>query len=264
MAYRSADTARWEQLDFVTGYEVKLSNNHPVFDICDDLQGKYPKTFKFVGWHPNCRCNIVPILCSEKELEQLTGMILDGEDTAGFAPKGIIEDVPDGFTNWVNEHSTQINAANKRGTLPYFLKDNAKFAGIFTNGQSHIQVSDEKKNTERTKELRSWAKEHLVSKTIHHNELNKDIRFTVSGIKEYLNQPHSHYYEKNELIKDIQNIVENAEYKGIVDYNGRISHIFEIEINGDKSWIIANEYQGRGIILYSISDSAKVLTDIKK
>lgn len=65
MAYRTADFNRWLELDFVVGIEVKLSSNHtikdpktgksiPFKDICDELQGKYPKTFMFVGWHPNC------------------------------------------------------------------------------------------------------------------------------------------------------------------------------------------------------------------
>lgn len=55
IAYREADFTRWQQLDFVVGVEIKLSNNHPVWDICDDLKGVYPKGFKWVGWHPNCR-----------------------------------------------------------------------------------------------------------------------------------------------------------------------------------------------------------------
>jgi hypothetical protein len=62
MAYRSADVARWEKLDFVTGYEVKLSNNHPEYDICDELAGKYPKTFVFKGWHPNCYDDVTEVL----------------------------------------------------------------------------------------------------------------------------------------------------------------------------------------------------------
>jgi hypothetical protein len=57
IAYRTAEQTRWQQMDFVLGYEVKLSNNHnckgvpkgQFFDICDELAGKYPKDFKFVG-----------------------------------------------------------------------------------------------------------------------------------------------------------------------------------------------------------------------
>lgn len=47
MAYRTADYVRWQQLDFVVGIEIHLSNNHtlngvPFEDICDFLQGRYP------------------------------------------------------------------------------------------------------------------------------------------------------------------------------------------------------------------------------
>lgn len=59
MAYRQAENLRWQQMDFVVGYEIKLSNNHtcngkPFQDICDILAGKYPKDFQWTGWHPLC------------------------------------------------------------------------------------------------------------------------------------------------------------------------------------------------------------------
>ena len=64
MAYRTADHERVSRLDFVLGIEIHLSNNHtrlnakgvpePFFDICDELQGRYPKDFIFKGWHPLC------------------------------------------------------------------------------------------------------------------------------------------------------------------------------------------------------------------
>jgi hypothetical protein len=59
IAYRTSDHTLWQKLDFVVGIEIRLSNNHtlngkPFTDICDDLKGKYPKTFKFTGWHPLC------------------------------------------------------------------------------------------------------------------------------------------------------------------------------------------------------------------
>lgn len=127
MAYRTADITRWQQMDFIIGYEVKLSKNHPVFDICDELAGKYPKTFVFKGWHPNCRCYIVPILCTEEELEQLTEMILRGESTQGFTPAGVVDDVPDEFKGWIANNTERIEAAS---SLPYFIKDNYKDGNI--------------------------------------------------------------------------------------------------------------------------------------
>lgn len=54
MAYRRADHERWQNMDFVLGQRVQLSRSHPRPDICDKLQGDYPKEFVFDGWHPQC------------------------------------------------------------------------------------------------------------------------------------------------------------------------------------------------------------------
>lgn len=52
MSYREAEQTRWEQLDFVVGYEIKRSKVEFGCSVCGDLKGKYPKDFKFRGWHP--------------------------------------------------------------------------------------------------------------------------------------------------------------------------------------------------------------------
>lgn len=54
MAYRASDYEQNQKLDFVLGIEVRRSNRHYDCDICESLKGKYPKDFKFVGWHPQC------------------------------------------------------------------------------------------------------------------------------------------------------------------------------------------------------------------
>ena len=116
----------------------------------------------------------------------------------------------------------------------------------------------------RIKELRKWAKENIARKEVYNKEYGDNVKFTVSGIKEYLNQPHEFYCEKNELIKEMIDIVKKSKYIGVTNYNNRNSHIFEIKIRGKNSWIIANEYKGRGTLFHSISDNSKVLTGIKK
>ena len=78
IAYMTADYERWQQLDFVVGIEIKLSNNHtlngmPFTDICDKLKGRYPKDFKFTGWHPHCRCRAVTILKTDDEIAEDPG-----------------------------------------------------------------------------------------------------------------------------------------------------------------------------------------------
>ena len=50
IAYRTSDYTRWQQLDFVVGIEIRLSNNHTLngrafTDICDELAGRYAKNF---------------------------------------------------------------------------------------------------------------------------------------------------------------------------------------------------------------------------
>lgn len=54
MAYREAEMQRYQDLDFIVGFEVKRSTHPYPCDICESHKGKYPKDFKFNGWHPNC------------------------------------------------------------------------------------------------------------------------------------------------------------------------------------------------------------------
>lgn len=127
IAYRTSDYLRWQQMDFVVGIEIKLSNNHtlngvPLTDICDELKGEYPKDFKFTGWHPHCRCHAIPILKTEDEMAEDTERILDGEKPKKTSVN-TVRDVPDAFDDWIEEHSTRIE---KGGNLPYFVKDNKK------------------------------------------------------------------------------------------------------------------------------------------
>ena len=82
----------------------------------------------------------------------------------------------------------------------------------------------------------------------------------MKGIKEWLNQPHKHYSEKNEMLLNIG----DSTYKGYNTYKGFVSHIFETILCGEKTWIIVTEQSGRGLAIHSISDNADVLNGIKK
>ena len=131
IAYRTSDHTRWQQLDFVVGIEVRLSNNHtlngkPFTDICDELKGKYPKTFKFTGWHPQCRCHAISVLKTPEELAKDTERILNGEEPTSES-ENAVKDVPENYKKWVVDNADRIKAAEQRGTLPYFLKDNKIF-----------------------------------------------------------------------------------------------------------------------------------------
>jgi hypothetical protein len=134
IAYHTNDFNRWQEMDFVVGIEVKLSNNHtlngkPFTDICDDLKGKYPKDFKFTGWHPLCRCFAVSILKTPDEMAADNDAILDGgEPSEGSV--NTVKNPPDNFTSWVDKNTDRIKDAQKRGTLPYFIKDNKGYVNL--------------------------------------------------------------------------------------------------------------------------------------
>ena len=121
MAYRTADYERWQQLDFVVGIKIEPSVNNHETDICDDLAGKYPKDFKWTGWHPHCRCHALTILKTEKELDADTERILNGEEPTTESVNQITE-LPKRFTEWASDNEERINGAK---SAPYFLKDNA-------------------------------------------------------------------------------------------------------------------------------------------
>lgn len=128
IAYMTADYERWQQLDFVVGIEIKLSNNHtlngvPFTDICDKLKGRYPKDFKFTGWHPLCRCQAVTILKTDEEIAEDTRRILDGEPLDGKSVNRV-DDVPGDFKQWLKDNEER---AKRSYSVPYFIKDNPKY-----------------------------------------------------------------------------------------------------------------------------------------
>lgn len=129
MAYRESDFLRWQQLDFVVGFEIHRSNHEPLCKckMCDRLQGRYPKTFKFKGWHPQCMCYVVPILMDEEtfdenELGDLKAA-LRGTTYKHKQAANTVTDVPDSFKEWVKDH---IEAQKKWASTPYFIRDNFK------------------------------------------------------------------------------------------------------------------------------------------
>ncbi len=60
MAYNYANCTRWSAQVFVLGIRIRLSGNHPAADICDELQGDYPRDFMWRGWHPPLPLFAVP------------------------------------------------------------------------------------------------------------------------------------------------------------------------------------------------------------
>lgn len=121
---------------------------------------------------------------------------------------------------------------------------------------------------ERRKDIAKEA-EPLTKELIANTGLKQDIIVTKKTIKEWLNQPHKYYAEKNEMLLDIKSVIRDAEYMGWTVYhksNPMItkSHIFKTQLGEDFSYIIVLEDVNGKLTLHSISDSGKVLNGIKK
>lgn len=166
MAYREAEQLRWKQFDFILGYEVKLSKRHPAPDICDDLRGKYPKGFKFVGWHPNCMCYVVPIVMSDEEYY----------GSENVQKSAMIERTPKSFNDWVRKNRIRIG---KIKNLPYFLKDNKKYWKLSVEDAAKYRHAERDEKAVRL----AWKNRDLLSYNIDVD--NSDIAILRRNAKAY-------------------------------------------------------------------------------
>jgi hypothetical protein len=137
MAYRESEFLRWQKLDFVVGFRVMLSNNHtttnskgekiPLVDICDELWGDYPKTFKFTGWHPQCRCFVVPILSDYDEYNQDRAnrlkAIIRKAKYESMPSRRTVTDVPKKFRDYIDSIKERAKGWK---SMPYYIRDNFK------------------------------------------------------------------------------------------------------------------------------------------
>lgn len=155
IAYRASDYERYQQLDFVVGIRIELSNNHtlngvPLYDICDELsaplgsnategRGCYPKDFKFTGWHPLCRCTTFTILKTPEEMAVDNARIIAGKPLTESKYK--ISNVPDEFNEWI---AANRERAKGWASMPYFVRDNPQYVSDFRTG---IYSAAEKKFT---------------------------------------------------------------------------------------------------------------------
>ena len=113
---------------------------------------------------------------------------------------------------------------------------------------------------QRRKEIREEAKALLVGQVLSHPYFPHDIYINVSGIKEWLNQPHRHYAEKNEALLNLPKLMQESEYlDSVADPKGRdyivASHLFRTKIAEADSWIIVNETIWSEFLVHSVSDN---------
>lgn len=185
-AYRKADSDRWQQLDFVIGVRVQLSNNHTyrdhkgrlrtLVDICDDLKGDYPKDFVFTSWHPHCRCIATPILKSRAEMKADRERILRGEEPTPSPNE--IKEMPANFKQWQKANASRIQGAMERDTLPHWYRDNqALIGGVQVESKPELSILERAKQRHDTRtpeqiegiKKRAWNRE-ISRRAPHYNE----------------------------------------------------------------------------------------------
>ena len=216
MAYRTADQERWRQLDFVIGYRVVLSDNHPEPDICNDLSAKrgekgsrgvYPKDFVFKGWHPQCRCYVVPILADEKEFDKIQEAILNDEPIP--ESKSVIREPNKYFQDWWKSNKSRVAEAQ---SLPYWVKDNPKYTKI-----KREKTDAEKQNIQkRWNERKEKNEEGLLLKEYKTNE---QIEKTFVKINKTFSDTESKWFENGDLKLDAET---NPHCNGSTKMNGEI------------------------------------------
>lgn len=144
----------------------------------------------------------------------------------------------------------------------------AKTGEIFSDKSSYIQKSNneivEQTNLKLSREYNTtWAKENLKEKVVVREDINLSIHFSSRGIKEFENQNHDHYLEKNELIKYMPSILEYAEFVGVSYYKNRKSYLFICYIKNEKNYVITHLEDDGALYLHSITNKGKVLDGIQ-
>lgn len=268
MAYHRADSLAWQQSPACIGIEVRLSNNHTCrgvkgvfFDICDELAGKYPKDFAFIGWHPFCRCVAIPITAGREDFVRYIKEKMAGRDVSQVEFPGTVRQMPENFTKWKEENKGRIEAMRRKGTLPWFINGSERrIADAHGEGRNPKNPIPEHAR-KRRKEIRKIARETLAGKKIPLPQIGATATISNKCIKEWLNQPFHDVDAKNESLLEIENIMANAEYKGFVADKHDPSmkaHIFEVAISHKKAWVVIREIYDEGYKIHSIMDSDKI------
>ena len=219
------ETMDAEYLEFTTVGDSRVRPEHKVFDKFTALKTDsiWKRLYTPLDW--GCRCTIIP---------------------------GISKNISKEYdSEWANKVVDPL----VKGTI---FDNNAALSGlVFTDKHPYFKANpivltivnlpnDDGLKKQRA-EIREWMKENLVGQTITHPKIEKLILFTTKGVKEALNQPHKFIKEKNEAIKDIKKLIQEAEFvKSNKDSKGRDIeyHYLKTKINNVDSFIVIKSQSG--------------------
>lgn len=126
-AYHKARNERWQKEPFVIGQYIHVSPQHNIDDICNDLEGRYPKDYVWISWHAQCICTSDPITIQGDEKKEFYKRLMAGEDMSNYVSPFAVLTMPEKYNQYIKDNSEAIVKAGMRGKLAWHLQDNTKY-----------------------------------------------------------------------------------------------------------------------------------------
>lgn len=126
-AYHKARNERWQNEPFVIGQYIHVSPQHNIDDICNDLEGRYPKDYIWVSWHAQCICTSDPITIQGEEKKEFYKRLMAGEDMSNYVSPFAVLTMPEKYNQYIKDNSEAIVKAGMKGKLAWHLQDNTKY-----------------------------------------------------------------------------------------------------------------------------------------
>lgn len=126
-AYHKARNERWQNEPFVIGQYIHVSPQHNIDDICNDLEGRYPKDYVWISWHAQCICTSDPITIQGDEKKEFYKRLMAGEDMSNYVSPFAVLTMPEKYNQYIKDNSEAIVKAGMKGKLAWHLQDNTKY-----------------------------------------------------------------------------------------------------------------------------------------
>lgn len=119
-AYRYAEWLKYQESPLISAYEIRSTRQENTCPICAELEGTYPKNWKWDGWHPQCNCYMIPVQISRSEFVKRTKLKLEGRLDEYKAPP-LLTELPENFTRWLKDNEERLLNAK---SLPFWYQNN--------------------------------------------------------------------------------------------------------------------------------------------
>ncbi len=246
MAYNYANCTRWSEQPFVLGIRIRLSGNHPAHDICDELEGDYPKDFMWRGWHPRCRCSQSPIMIDRDSEEWKRLRSLPKEEYEAYKSPNLVPGIPEKFKNWLDRNKENLAKARKRGKLPYFVRDNKERVGEYLGWKEDAKPAMRTEaqtapNLSRREQILEAARARHAARTdaqINDTLARWDARNYSKPLQENFKEIEQFVQAKRGVSMDFEK-ADNG--RGNIEYH--TAHAFRVNC---QSSVVAHELRMRG------------------